>query len=63
MQDKSHSNYIEKTEYDINPLDEKLSVLEDLSSLREVHLEEQQFTWRATIVGSLLGCLVGNNFF
>ncbi|KAI9366357.1 OPT oligopeptide transporter protein-domain-containing protein [Pilaira anomala] len=58
MQDKSHSNYTEKTEYDINPLDEKLSVLEDLSSIREVHLEEQQFTWRATIVGSLLGCLV-----
>ncbi|KAI9277824.1 OPT oligopeptide transporter protein-domain-containing protein [Sporodiniella umbellata] len=33
-------------------------VVEDLSSLHQKLVEEHQFTWRATIVGSLLGCLV-----
>lgn len=28
---------------------------------RHTVMEETQFTWRASIVGSLLGCLVGTN--
>lgn len=45
----------EKFEFDINS-DEQVAV--DKESIR-IHPEEFQFTWRSSIVGSLLGCLVG----
>ncbi|CAO0790710.1 unnamed protein product [Mucor circinelloides] len=47
----------EKFEYDINSTHEQVMV-EDSISGRQINVEEYQFTWRATIVGSLLGCLV-----
>ncbi|KAL0090406.1 OPT oligopeptide transporter protein-domain-containing protein [Phycomyces blakesleeanus] len=51
----------DKTEYEIHETkevvtDEKLSV--NSKSIKEEIIEEWQFTWRASIVGSLLGCLV-----
>lgn len=49
----------EKFEYDINSTHEQVMVEDSISS-RQIQVEEYQFTWRATIVGSLLGCLVGN---
>jgi hypothetical protein len=48
----------EKIEYDIQSIDEQVKVETDPST-RELQVEEYQFTWRAAIVGSLLGCLVG----
>ncbi|KAG0769502.1 hypothetical protein G6F57_004330 [Rhizopus arrhizus] len=47
----------EKIEYDIQSIDEQVKVETDPST-RELQVEEYQFTWRAAIVGSLLGCLV-----
>lgn len=47
----------EKIEYDINSTHEQVIV--DGASGHHLPVEEYQFTWRATIVGSLLGCLVG----
>ena len=44
----------EKVEYDVQSVNEQILV-----DNIERHPEESQFTWRATIVGSLLGCLVG----
>lgn len=59
MQEASPPDYKdEKLEYDINSLDEQVIVNEDVQ-LSQQPFEEYQFTWRATIVGSLLGCLVG----
>jgi hypothetical protein len=49
----------EKIEYDLNSVDDQIAV-EDKSSQFQLPVEEHQFTWRAAIVGSLLGCLVGN---
>jgi hypothetical protein len=55
----------EKIEYDIHETkydtyDEQVQVKNvDDRSLPEEFVEEYQFTWRAAIVGSLLGCLVG----
>ncbi|KAI8362601.1 OPT oligopeptide transporter protein-domain-containing protein [Blakeslea trispora] len=43
----------EKVEYDVHSIDEQVIINET-----QHHPEESQFTWRATIVGSLLGCLV-----
>ncbi|KAI9282582.1 OPT oligopeptide transporter protein-domain-containing protein [Sporodiniella umbellata] len=43
----------EKIEYKVS--DEQVVVEQDVSAIQ---LEEHQFTWRAAIVGSLLGCLV-----
>lgn len=58
MQDTSHPEYKdEKIEYDLHSLDEQVVVEEDKTS--RIMIEEHQFTWRAAIVGSLLGCLVG----
>ncbi|KAI8342664.1 OPT oligopeptide transporter protein-domain-containing protein [Chlamydoabsidia padenii] len=54
----------EKVEYDIqetkyDTFDEQVEVKNvDDRSLPEEFIEEYQFTWRAAIVGSLLGCLV-----
>ncbi|GAA5802237.1 hypothetical protein HPULCUR_007700 [Helicostylum pulchrum] len=57
MQDTSHPDYKdEKTEYDLHSLDEQVVVEEDKTS--RIIIEEHQFTWRAAIIGSLLGCLV-----
>lgn len=54
---EKHSDYKdEKIEYH---LDEQV-IINDAPSVRPNIIEESQFTWRATIVGSLLGCLVGN---
>lgn len=33
--------------------------ISETKSLGEQFVEEYQFTWRASIIGSLLGCLVG----
>ncbi|KAI9487558.1 MAG: OPT oligopeptide transporter protein-domain-containing protein [Benjaminiella poitrasii] len=46
----------EKFEYDIHSINEQ--VYEDNNSARQLPVEESHFTWRASIVGSLLGCLV-----
>jgi hypothetical protein len=57
----------EKIEYDIHETkydtyDEQVQVKNvDDRSLPEEFVEEYQFTWRAAIVGSLLGCLVGKS--
>jgi hypothetical protein len=59
MQDvKSPAYQDEKIEYDLHSVDNQVIVEDDSS--RHAPIEEYQFTWRATIVGSLLGCLVGN---
>lgn len=44
----------EKIEYDVS---NEQVVFEPETKIIEI--EETQFTWRAAIVGSLLGCLVG----
>lgn len=38
--------------------DEQVEI-QDEKPLHEEFVEEYQFTWRASIIGSLLGCLVG----
>ncbi|CAO3636731.1 unnamed protein product [Cunninghamella echinulata] len=53
----------DKLEYEVHTktefYDEQVNVKDaDARSLPQEHIEESQFTWRATIVGSLLGCLV-----
>jgi hypothetical protein len=54
----SSPNYTdEKIEYDLNSVDEQIVVEQDP---RQRFPEETQFTWRSAIIGSLLGCLVGN---
>jgi hypothetical protein len=50
----------EKIEYDLNSLDNEQVI--DKNSDTKMHIEEFQFTWRASIIGSLLGCLVGKSF-
>ncbi|KAF9404745.1 hypothetical protein BGZ94_003973 [Podila epigama] len=49
----------EKTEYNEYPQEkiEQVNVQEDLAEDEFVH-EDHQFTWRAAIVGSVLGCVV-----
>lgn len=47
----------EKIEYDLQSVDEQIVVDKKLDT--QLHPEEFQFTWRSSIVGSLLGCLVG----
>lgn len=60
MQDVKTSSYEdEKIEYDLHSTDEQI-VVEDNALHHQPPVEEYQFTWRASIVGSLLGCLVGN---
>lgn len=57
METEKHSFYKDdKLEYD---LDEQV-IINDAPSTHHNVIEEPQFTWRATIVGSLLGCLIGN---
>lgn len=57
----------EKIEYEID----KKEVYSESSEQIEVHedkplgqyvVEEWQFTWRASVVGSLLGCLIGKSY-
>ena len=48
----------EKEQYD---LDQQVEMKDD-RPLGEELVEEWQFTWRASIVGSLLGCLVGKYY-
>jgi hypothetical protein len=38
-------------------------IVDDFSKLPQQFQDEFHFTWRASIIGSLLGCLVGNFFF
>lgn len=62
MQDVDYKD--EKVEYDLHSVDEQVVVEDDPTAKRDV--DEYQFTWRSAIVGSLLGCLIGNksqNFF
>lgn len=55
----------EKFEYNVydtkhETFDEQVEVQNiDERSLADEFVEEHQFTWRAAIIGSLLGCLVG----
>lgn len=55
MQDVDYKD--EKVEYDLRSIDEQVAVEEE-PIRRDV--DEYQFTWRSAIVGSLLGCLIGN---
>lgn len=56
MQDVDYKD--EKVEYDLRSVDEQVAVEDDPTTRRVV--DEYQFTWRSAIVGSLLGCLIGN---
>lgn len=57
MDTEKHSDYRdEKHEYD---LDEQVIIDDTPSTHNKTAIEETQFTWRATIIGSLLGCLIG----
>jgi hypothetical protein len=58
MQDIDYKD--EKVEYDLRSIDEQVIVDDEPASGLGVHHEESHFSWRATIVGSLLGCLIGN---
>lgn len=49
----------EKKEYFVSEEQSQVAV-EETNSARHFQ-EEFQFTWRAAITGSLLGCLVGKN--
>lgn len=56
----------EKIEYEIDKKEvysessEQIEVQED-KPLGQYVVEEWQFTWRASVVGSLLGCLIGKS--
>jgi hypothetical protein len=59
---EKHEEKIEYNVYDSKheTFDEQVEVQNiDERSLAEEFVEEYQFTWRAAIIGSLLGCLVG----
>ncbi|KAI8979182.1 OPT oligopeptide transporter protein-domain-containing protein [Mycotypha africana] len=47
-----------KIEYDLQSVHNEEIIVEDEYKNQEHHIEEYQFTWRASIIGSLLGCLV-----
>jgi hypothetical protein len=51
----------EKFEYDVKSTSNEQVVI-DKESVR-IHPEEFQFTWRSSIIGSLLGCLVGKSLY